>query len=84
MFACRLEVIDQRQRQLADEISRELTAHYKAAAPAARAEMLMRMLNSPAPELRSLGVVTLLNDKLQAAPVPNSASANQRRISAAR
>ena len=53
--AARLDAMDARHRVLADQVTGELAEQFRSAPAAARVEMLMRMLNSSAPEIRVLG-----------------------------
>src|SRR5437773_10874224 len=78
--AQRLDLLQQRHHQLADETSRELTAQYQAAAQAVRDEMLLRLLASPAAELRVLGVDRLLSDKAEGRPITDAAMARLRQM----
>src|SRR5947207_924494 len=78
--AARLDALQQKYDTLADEASNELRNQYLAAPPAARADMLLRMLASPAADARIVGVLSLRTDKDEGRPVPPDATLRLRRM----
>jgi HEAT repeat protein len=78
--ARRYDAAIQRLGQLSDAAQRELREQYRAAPPAARPDMLMRLLTSDAPELRALGSTIVLDDKREGRRVEDAAIARLREM----